>query len=268
MAAIALVARADSFVLPHYCIENIILYDGTWVDFFNGLSVNDRPKLRDSHVIDLLSNPDHVDTQKVTIIKLHFCTRITDDSLVFIADNFPQLEKLWINRCGLFTDKGINAISEKCRKLRFLDYSFCSKVTDEALNTIVSNLPLLENLSAECCNISVLPDDFGDRLPHLKWLNLRSNKITTLPESVHKLASLRSSCRTLDFKDNQITEQSVRIPQNPSIKIDTLNSSNMFLTADNNTINQPELPTQGHTFEGCASCIMINCQKKYKYVLF
>ena len=267
MAAIALVARADSFVLPHYCIENIILYDGTWVDFFNGLSVNDRPKLRDSHVIDLLSNPDHVDTQKVTIIKLHFCTRITDDSLVFIADNFPQLEKLWINRCGLFTDKGINAISEKCRKLRFLDYSFCSKVTDEALNTIVSNLPLLENLSAECCNISVLPDDFGDRLQHLKWLNLRSNKITTLPESVHKLASLRS-CRTLDFKDNQITEQSVRISQNPSIKIDTLNSSDMFLTADNNTINQPELPTQGHTFEGCASCIMMNCQKKSKCVLF
>ena len=63
-------SEADSLVLTDEHIKKIIWGPiGTFVDFYNGLSDYDKSKLRDSHVIDfLLSNPDHVDKQKVTAI--------------------------------------------------------------------------------------------------------------------------------------------------------------------------------------------------------
>ena len=72
--------KADSFVLTDDHIKKIVRKNGTSVDFFLiGLSDDDRQKLRDSHVIDLLSNPDHVDKLKVAFIFLSYCKGITDD---------------------------------------------------------------------------------------------------------------------------------------------------------------------------------------------
>ena len=223
------VAGANPYdVLPHECMYDVY---GTWVNFSDGWNNGDLSKLRDSHVIGLLSNREHVDKHKVTHITLRDCKGITDNSLVFIADHFPQLEKIWINKCDLVTDNGIIAISEKCPKLRYLDFSYCYKVGNTALEAIVSNLPLLELLLAESCNISVLPDDFGYELKHLKWLNLSCNKITTLPASIYSLASLHS-CQTLDFKNNPILLMPSK--KNLSIKIDSPNkiSKNSIIKID------------------------------------
>ena len=141
--------RKQLFLMDNH-IKNIIQDNGTRVDFCYGLSENDLSKLRERHVIDLLSNPKHVDKQKVTYMNLpNHCKGINNDSLIFIADQFPKLEDLW----------------------------------------------------AFDCNISVLPDDFGDKLKHLKTLNLSKNKITTLPASIGKLNHLRE----LDLSDNNIT---------------------------------------------------------------
>ena len=94
-------AKESSFVLPHDSIDSIIRMDGTWVDFSNGLIADDRSKLRDSDVIDFLSNPNHVDTQKVTIINLRECKGITDGSLAYITDHCPQLETLYAYNCNI-----------------------------------------------------------------------------------------------------------------------------------------------------------------------
>ena len=93
----------ESFVLPHDSIDSIIRINGKWVDFSNGLIADDRSKLRDSHVIDFLSHPNHIDTQKVTIINLCECKGITDGSLVaYITDHCPQfLETLYAYNCNI-----------------------------------------------------------------------------------------------------------------------------------------------------------------------
>ena len=188
-------------VLTDDDIKYIIQRDGTWVIFYNGLSDDERLKLRDSHVIDLLSNPHHVDKQKVTHINLTVCDGITDDSLIFIADNFPQLKGLSVQGCDFITDRGITAVTEKCHKLTDLNYSSCSKVGNAALEAIASNLPQLKELYAYNCNISVLPDDFGHKLKHLRVLYLQGNKISKLPASIGNLKHLEK----LYLQNNNIT---------------------------------------------------------------
>ena len=148
-------SNIKEFVLTDNHVKNIIQYAGTWVSFGYELSEHDSLKLRDSHVIGLLSNPDHVDKQKVTGINLDNCKGVTDDSLVFIADHFPQLERL----------------------------------------------------HADNCNISVLPDNFGDKLKHLEWLYLKNNNITTLPASIAKLKHLK----VVNLCNNKITTLPISI---------------------------------------------------------
>ena len=212
------------FVLTDDHIKNIIYNDGTYVYFGYGLSDDDKLKLRDIHVRALLSNHHHVDTQKVTFISLTYCKGITDDSLVFIADNFPQLKKLWVLGCDLITDKGIIAVTEKCHKLTHLSYSFCSKVTNAALEAIVSNLPQLEKLDAMNCNISVIPDDFGDKLKQLKVLNLQHNKIKTLPASITNLVG---TCTDFRIDGNPLQDPPLGVAQQG---IETVNSIDMIQT--------------------------------------
>ena len=97
---------------------------------------------------------------------------------------------LWYTSPITFTDKGIIAVTEKCPNLTGLNYSECSKVTNAALEAIVSNLPQLEELWANNCNISVIPDAFGDKLKHLEKLCLCNNNITMLPASIGNLEHL------------------------------------------------------------------------------
>ena len=93
-------AETAKFILTDDHIKKIIQHDGTNVDFWTGLSYDVASKLRDSHVIGLLSNPNHLHTQKVTHIYLDECNGITDNSLIFIVDHFPQLEVLYAYNCN------------------------------------------------------------------------------------------------------------------------------------------------------------------------
>ena len=106
--------------------------DGLFLNYHDGGGLN----LRHSHVINLLSNNHHVDKQKVTGITLSGWegNGITEDSsLVFITDNFPQLEEeLSVKSSDLITDNGIIAVTKKCHKLTNLNYSRYSKVTNAA----------------------------------------------------------------------------------------------------------------------------------------
>ena len=53
------------------------------------------------------------------------------------------------------------------------------------------------------CNISVLPDDFGDKLNHLEELYLSHNTITTLPASITNLAG---TCTHFDIDGNPLKD--------------------------------------------------------------
>ena len=183
--------------------DRIITDDGKWVDFGYGLYDDERRILNDKRVIDLLSNPKLINKQVVKGIDLTVNKGITDDSLKFIANNFPQLQRLRVSGCDLVTNAGIVAVAEKCDKLTHLSYSKCSKVTNVALEAIVSNLPLLKDLSASHCNISALPDDFGYKLKYLEKLHLSNNTIKTLPASITNLAG---TCTHFDIDGNPLQD--------------------------------------------------------------
>ena len=94
-------SKTKKFVLEGCHIKKILGMNGTCLNFgYGGLSDHDRLKLKDRHVIGLLSNPNHLHTQKVTHIYLDECNGITDNSLIFIVDHFPQLEVLYAYNCN------------------------------------------------------------------------------------------------------------------------------------------------------------------------
>jgi hypothetical protein len=163
-------------------LKKITSEDGRKVDFWNGLS-GDHEKLKDHHVMDVLTN--HVNADLVTFISLTKCSGITNDTLIQISNMCPQLEELYVVYCDLITDDGIVPIAEKCGpQLKGLHYSGCKKCTDAALESIVNNCHQLDGLYASDCGISTIPENIGYDLPNLKQLYLTGNKITKIPVSL------------------------------------------------------------------------------------
>ena len=173
-----------TFTLTTQQKEEIIHEGGTELLFW-GLSDDDRPKLRDNNVLDILNN--HVNADAITYIDLGYCTGITNATLMFIADKCTQLEDFRVHGCDKISDAGITAVAKKNNKLRIIQYSLCTRVTDAALGVITNECPLLELLYANGCGHFKLPFDFGTKLPNLKALDLSDNNLSTLPESFGQL---------------------------------------------------------------------------------
>ena len=88
-------------------------------------------------------------------------------------------------------------------KVKCIDLTYCEHITGASLVFIADHCPQLEVLYAPHCNISALPDDFGDKLKHLKRLYLHDNNITTLPASITNLAG---TCTYFKINDNPLSE--------------------------------------------------------------
>jgi hypothetical protein len=181
--------------------EEIILKGGTELDYYNGLSVADREKVRDNNVLDILNND--VNADEITSIRLSGCSGITNATLMCIADKCTQLEGLRVNGCDMISDAGITAVAKKNNKLRRLGYSRCTRVTDAALEVITNECPLLEHLGARGCGHVKLPFDFGNKLPNLTSLSLANNNISTIPESLGQLAD---KCKEFRISGNPLQQ--------------------------------------------------------------
>jgi Leucine-rich repeat (LRR) protein len=175
-------SSTDDLIWTDDRLKEITSEDGTEVNFWNGLGSDDRQKLKDHHVMDVLTN--HVNANLVTVISLSFCRGITNDTLIQISNMCPQLERLFVVGCDI-TDDGIVPIAEKYgQQLKTLSYSDCKKCTDAALKSIVNNCNQLGYLGAANCGISTIPENIGYKLTNLKTLNLAYNKITKIPPSL------------------------------------------------------------------------------------
>jgi hypothetical protein len=176
-------SSTDDLILTDDLLNWITREDGRKVDFTNGLDRGDRWKLKDHHVMDVLTN--HVNADLVTYIRLTDCSGITNDTLIQISNMCPQLEILSVRGCDMITDDGIVPIAEKCgQQLKSLGYNSCKKCTDAALESIVNNCHQLERLYARDCGISTIPENIGYKLTKLKKLYLSNNKITKIPFSL------------------------------------------------------------------------------------
>jgi Leucine-rich repeat (LRR) protein len=163
---------------------------GRWLKF-SKLSDDERKNLRDKQVIDIIdynfNKADEVNDSKkadaVITIYLSGCDGITDATLDHIATNCTNLDKLEVSGCDQITDDGIKAIVEKIgNKLTYLDYSGCTRCTDAALQAIVQHCPNLRVLNADNTGITQIPESIAyGMLPKLRRLNLRKNKIETIP---------------------------------------------------------------------------------------
>jgi hypothetical protein len=176
-------SNTDDLIWTDDRLKEITREDGRRIDFTNGLDDVDQQKLKDHHVMDVLTN--HVTADLVTSIRFIDCSGITNDTLIQISNMCPQLEKLYVTGCDMITDNGIVPIAEKCgQQLKSLGYNSCKKCTDAALESIVNNCHQLERLYARDCGISTIPENIGYKLTKLKKLYLSNNKITKIPFSL------------------------------------------------------------------------------------
>ena len=198
-------SNTDDLIWTDDRLKKITSEDGTEVNFWNGLGSDDRQKLKDHHVMDVLTN--HVNADLVEIIGLSQCGGITNDTLIQISNMCPQLEELYVRNCKKITDDGITAIAKKCgQQLKRLHYSLCKKCTDSALESVVNNCNQLEQLWAANCGISTIPEKIGYDLPNLKTLNLSNNKITKIPLSLTLLKD------TLEDNSFDISGNPLQVP--------------------------------------------------------
>jgi len=171
------------------------------VGFLWIVSSDDRKKLRDNNVLDILNNDVNADA--ITTISLMYCRGITNATLMCIADKCTQLETLRVDGCDMISDAGITDVAKKNNKLRNLNYSYCTRVTDAALEVITNECQQLEGLYANGCGHSKLPFDFGTKLPNLTGLDLRNNNISILPESLGQLAD---KCKDFRISGNPLQQ--------------------------------------------------------------
>ena len=195
-------SNTDEFTLTPYLLKKRIIH-GRVVDFFNGLDYGDHKKVKDHHVMDVLTN--HVRADQLRTIGLGGCISITNATLIQIINMCPQLQMLDVNFCEMITDDGIIPIAEKYgQQLKILSYDECTKCTDAALESIVSHCNQLEELGAKNCGITTIPENIGFQLTtNLKYLNLSCNKITKIPLS---LSVLIDTLETLNIEENPLQQ--------------------------------------------------------------
>jgi Leucine-rich repeat (LRR) protein len=199
-------SNTDDLIWTDDLLKRISSEDRRRVNFY-GLDDGDRQKLKDHHVMDVLTN--HVNADLVTYITLS-CSGITNATLIQISNMCPQLEELYVTDCDI-TDDGIVPIAEKCgQQLKELEYAACKKCTDAALKSIVSHCNQLERLYAENCGISTIPENIGYKLTKLKYLNLLNNKITKIPVSLTLLKDTLDDGLFL-INDNPLQEPPIEV---------------------------------------------------------
>src|SRR5262249_4325156 len=82
------------------------------------------------------------------------CSQVSDESILFIAQNCPQLKKLWLSECTRVSDASLSLIAKTCPLLEVLDLANCEKITDASVSLITQNCQHLKMLDLEGCTIS------------------------------------------------------------------------------------------------------------------
>ena len=159
--------------------------------------------------------------------------RVTDDTLIAMAKQNPNLVKIDLSHCVLLTDVGIRSLLSLCPRLEVLHIDGLDEITGEEWGAA----PHLKELKALAC-----PRFVGNRwletLTNLQALHLESERMTddsffSLAESLHQL-------QTLSFRGIAAIQDRSLIQlfkANPSLKVVSLENcaqvSSDFLAALN-----------------------------------
>lgn len=80
-------------------------------------------------------------------LNLNVCRKLTEKSLVVIADRCPNLEQLDMYWNCRISDFGIRKIALNCPKLTTLNLSGCKWLTDHSIVSIAENCPEIKLLN-------------------------------------------------------------------------------------------------------------------------
>ena len=183
--------------------RNIIKKDRNCLNFWGGLSYEDRKTLRHNDVVDLLLNNPHVNPETVTSIIFYQCINIGDETLIFIAD--------------------------QCRNLEYLSVSWCKNTTSAGIEAIAKNCVQLQRLYAYNCSISEIPENFGNLLPHLKSLDVSNNQMKSLVPPPPLIAQLAGTCKEYFKIEDSENQPSIPACETTSKGLDTTTEDSLGL---------------------------------------
>ena len=85
----------------------------------------------------------------------HFDNVVTDDILIAISENWPELTSVDLRRADLesrnITDTAVIALATNCAGMTNINLNYCSNVTDAGVIAIAKNCPGLEVISLSMC---------------------------------------------------------------------------------------------------------------------
>ncbi len=98
---------------------------------------------------------------------------ITDEIIIWLANNCPQLQRIQLNECEQITHESLSLLGEQCSKLRSIDISGCQQITHESVCLFLEHYKSLVELT--------LPDDqtlLGTQIAD--WLNSQHQQNITI----------------------------------------------------------------------------------------
>jgi F-box/leucine-rich repeat protein 2/20 len=88
------------------------------------------------------------------ILYLNSSYQITDEGIVAIANNCLKLENISLSCNNNVTDISLIVIANNCKNLKLLDLNKCEKITDNGLKAIANKCLKLENIDISILNIT------------------------------------------------------------------------------------------------------------------
>ena len=162
------------------------------------------PKVTD---YTLLSIADHcTGLQSLT---LKYCGGISDDGLITIAEHCPNLQLIDL-AVGLITDASIISISTLFPRLKSLNLESCQRITDASIISISTHCTGLKTLNLSCCqqitNTSII--SISTLCTGLQSLNLHyCYQISDA--SIISISENRTGLKTLNVAYTAITDASL-----------------------------------------------------------
>lgn len=111
--------------------------------------------------------------ERLRILDLSACSRITDRLVEKITLAAPRLRNVVLSKCSNLTDSSLKALATLGKNLHYIHLGHCSNITDFGVTTLVRNCHRLQYIDLACCtqltNISLIE---LASLPRLKRIGL------------------------------------------------------------------------------------------------
>ncbi|CAH4031166.1 F-box/LRR-repeat protein 20-like [Pieris brassicae] len=168
--------------------------------------------------ISSLSNYQHC----LRELDIGLCTRVTDQSLVYICSNLVHLECLNIQRCRAVTDLGVAEL-QKLKKLKQLNISQCDLISKEGIEKGICSY---ENNILEQLDINSL--------------NLEQSGLIMISEKLPNLRML-----DISYCFNAVTDTSIQVIFKNQIYLHTLKLSHCDKVSDAGLTGMGKVETEG-----------------------